>query len=86
LAQKENIVAKVTGNIEAVIGSSLSVPTNIALGLADLLIGKGIISRAEMASLIRHLLDNAERHEDSEHVTMVLEKLLERYQERKAPR
>ena len=41
------------GKAEDVIGSAISVPMNLILGVADLLISKGVISQQETASLLR---------------------------------
>jgi hypothetical protein len=47
--------------------------------MADLLISKGVISQQEMASLLRHLIENSPTHDENEKIVrMTLESLLAR--------
>jgi hypothetical protein len=41
------------GNAEEVLGAALSAVINLIMGLGDLLAAKGVISREELASLVR---------------------------------
>jgi len=63
------------GNAEKVLGSALSVPMNIIIGLADLLIAKDVISREEMVSLLQRMADHSQRH--GEHEDMVSVRFVE---------
>ena len=72
------------GKAEDVIGSAISVPMNLILGVADLLISKVVISQQEMASLLRHLIENSQTLGEND-VTMTLESILARF-ENTAPR
>jgi hypothetical protein len=68
------------GNAEEMIGGAVSVPINLIVGVADLLISKGVISKLEMASVIRHLMEHSPAHgECDEMVRLMLEPLLERF-------
>ncbi len=68
------------GNLEAMLGSAISIPLNIATGIADLLIEKGVISREEMATILRRLLARAPDHgEAREMVRMIVENTLANY-------
>jgi len=74
------------GNAEKVLGSALSVPMNIIIGLADLLIAKDVISREEMVSLLQRMADHSQRHgEHEDMVRMMLEATLARYQKGPPP-
>jgi hypothetical protein len=42
------------GNAEDILGSAISVPLTLIGGMAELLISRGVISKQEMAFLIRH--------------------------------
>jgi len=65
------------GNAEDVIGSAVSVPISLIVGMADLLISKGVISKQEMAFLIRNLMERSPTHgENEEMVRMMLGPLL----------
>ena len=70
-----------SGNAEQVLGSALSVPLNIINGIADLLIAKGVISGAEMHSILQHLVDLAPNHGENEQmVRMLLAGTISRFQ------
>jgi len=69
-----------------IIGGIVSVPMNLILGMADLLISKSVISQQEMASLLRHLIEHTPTHdENGKLVRGTLESLLPRF-ENMAPR
>jgi hypothetical protein len=53
-------------NAEKVFASAISVPMNIVIGLADLLIAKDVISREEMVSLLQRLADHSPKHGEHE--------------------
>ena len=44
------------GNAEEVIANAVSVPLNIIAGIAHLLVSKGVISREEVACILRDLM------------------------------
>jgi hypothetical protein len=68
-------------NAEEAVASAISVPMNLILGVIDLLISKGVISRHEMASLLRHLMEHSQVHDENEKmVRMTLESLLARFE------
>jgi hypothetical protein len=74
------------GNAEKVFASAISVPMNIVIGLADLLIAKDAISREEMVSLLQRLADRSPKHgEHEDMVRMMLEAALARYQKGPPP-
>jgi hypothetical protein len=62
-------------NAEEVIGAAISIPLNLIIGIANLLIAKGFITSQEMTSLIQHEID-APRGEDEDWVTNILEDTL----------
>jgi hypothetical protein len=73
-------------NAEKVLGNALSVPMNIIIGLADLLIAKDVISREEMASLLQRIADRSPKHGEHEDMArMILEATLARYQKSPPP-
>jgi hypothetical protein len=74
------------GNAEKVLASAISVPMNIVIGLADLLIAKDVISQDEMVSLLQRLADRSPKHgEHEDMVRMMLEATLARYQKSPPP-
>jgi hypothetical protein len=70
------------GNAEETIGSAVSVPINLIIGMADLLISKNIISKQEISLLIRHLMEHPPTNgESDEMVRMILGPLLARFED-----
>jgi hypothetical protein len=68
-------------NVNEVIGAALSVPLNVVFGVVDLLIQRGVISRDEMASVLRNLIDRSRGQiEIPEWVTEMLESALRLYE------
>jgi hypothetical protein len=62
---------------EEIMGSAISVPINLIVGISDILISKGVISKQEMAFIVRHLMERSHTHgENEEMVRMMLEPLL----------
>jgi len=71
----------VPDNAEELIGAALSVPMNIVNSLADLLISKEIISRQEVVSILRRLIDVSPTYGQHEAmVRMMLEGALTRFE------
>jgi hypothetical protein len=69
------------GSPGEIVGAAISIPTNIIFGIADLLIEKNIISREEVASILRSLLDgSAEPGENGEMVRQHFRALLTLYE------
>jgi hypothetical protein len=65
------------GSEEDILGSAISVPLTLIGGMAELLISRGVISKQEMAFLIRHLMERSPSHgENEEMVRMMLKPLL----------
>ena len=76
----ENMSEPKPGTAEDVIASAVSVPMNLILGVADLLMSKGVISQQEMASLLRHLIEHSQTPENEKTVTTTLKSLLARFE------
>jgi hypothetical protein len=60
------------GKAEDVIGSAVSVPISLIVAMTDLLISKGIISKQEMAFLIRNLMERSPTHGENEEMVRVM--------------
>jgi hypothetical protein len=68
------------GKAEDVIGS-ISIPLNLIVGMAGLLISTGVLSQQEIVSIIRHLMDRSQTHgENEEMVRITLESLLAQFE------
>jgi len=65
---------------ERVLGSALSIPLNLVIGLADLLIGKGVLSKAEMVDLVRRIQSQAHGGEHGENIKFTLEAIAARFE------
>jgi hypothetical protein len=75
-----------SSNIEEVVGGAVSIPINMINGLADLLIHKGVISRQEMVSMLRHLIDNSPHLGDREQMQrLMLEAVVTRFEDPRPP-
>jgi hypothetical protein len=69
-------------NAEEVIASTLSVPINMFIGMASLLISKDIISRVEVASFLRDLVARSPAHGENEAaVRILLESILAQFED-----
>ena len=68
------------GTAENVIAGIISVPLYLFVGMAGLLISKGVISQQEMASLLRQLIERQTHGENEKMVRMTLESLLAQFE------
>jgi hypothetical protein len=68
------------GSAEDIIAGIVSVPLHLIVGMAGLLISKGVISQQEMTSLLRHLIERQTHGESEKMVKMTLESLLAEFE------
>ena len=73
------------GNAESFIGDALSIPLMILVGLCDVLIAKGTLSREEMLSILQPIFDRISQGENEAMMKMMLSPVLARYQDKAGP-
>jgi hypothetical protein len=83
-SERELMVSTNAKDPNVVMGSALSVPLNLIMGIADLLIQKGLISSNEVAAIAQALSAASNSHGENEAmVKMMLEAFAVRFE---APR